>query len=70
MGGIVENEGVKLNLAYGATPPEDTSKLWVKANEPTNVKVGSNIDGVESIKIISHLPTTYSAFGSATLETV
>ena len=48
MGGVVESEGVKLNIAYGETAPEDTSKLWVKANEPNNIKIGSDIENVES----------------------
>lgn len=32
---------VSLNIAYGETPPEDTSKLWIKANKPNNIKIGS-----------------------------
>ena len=31
--------GVKLNIAYGDTAPEDTSKLWVKGDEPNAVKI-------------------------------
>ena len=46
-GGVVESEGVKLNIAYGENPPEDTSKLWIKANEPNNIKIGSDIEKVE-----------------------
>ena len=41
--------GITFNIAYGETAPEDTSKLWIKANEPENVSVGSDIEGVESI---------------------
>lgn len=33
----------ELNIAYGETPPEDTSKLWIKANEPENIKVSNDI---------------------------
>jgi N-acetylneuraminic acid mutarotase len=29
----------ELNIAYGDTAPEDTSKLWVKAEQPSNVVV-------------------------------
>lgn len=29
--------GAKLNIAYGDTPPEDTSKLWIKSEEPSNI---------------------------------
>jgi N-acetylneuraminic acid mutarotase len=42
--------GTSLNIAFGEEPPEDTSKLWIKANEPANIKCGNNIDGVESVK--------------------
>lgn len=31
--------GAELNIAYGDTPPEDTSKLWVKTSEPTAIEV-------------------------------
>ena len=31
--------GVELNIAYGDTPPEDTSKLWVKTAEPNGVLI-------------------------------
>lgn len=31
--------GAGLNIAYGDTAPEDTTKLWVKAAEPSVVKV-------------------------------
>ena len=33
----------EFNIAYGDTAPTDTSKLWVKANEPEAVKVTSNL---------------------------
>ena len=49
------------NIAYGETAPEDTSKLWIKANEPANVSVGSDIDGVESIGYLDYtLPVSLS----------
>lgn len=36
------NTSASLNIAYGETPPEDTSKLWIKANKPDNLKIGSS----------------------------
>ena len=57
--------GATLNIAYGETAPEDTSKLWVKANEPANVSVGSDIDSVESIAQVGVLPTNLYAMGCA-----
>ena len=29
--------GSELNIAYGNTAPEDTSKLWIKSEEPSNI---------------------------------
>lgn len=34
--------GAELNIAYGDTAPSDTSKLWIKSTEPTNVTVSCN----------------------------
>lgn len=54
--------GTSLNIAYGEEPPEDTSKLWIKANEPNKLLYSNNIDGVESIKASgAYLTTDYSA---------
>lgn len=33
--------GVELNIAYGDTPPEDTSKLWVKTDKPSKVFISN-----------------------------
>lgn len=44
----ISGGGATFNIAYGETPPEDTSKLWVKANEPNNIKIGSDIENVET----------------------
>lgn len=33
----------EFNIAYGDTAPTDTSKLWIKANEPEAVSVTSNL---------------------------
>lgn len=35
--------GAALNIAYGDTAPEDTSKLWVKTAKPSAVKVSSEL---------------------------
>lgn len=48
--------GADLNIYYGDTAPEDTSKLWIKSSEPTNItftadpeqsvpNVSSSLDG-------------------------
>jgi N-acetylneuraminic acid mutarotase len=58
--------GATFNIAYGETPPEDTSKLWIKANEPANVSVGSDIDGVESVASVgAYLPIACKEMGCA-----
>lgn len=57
--------GATFNVAYGETPPEDTSKLWIKANEPENVSVGSDVDGVESITTPNVLPEKSSNMSCA-----
>lgn len=31
------NKGAQLNIDYGATPPSDTSKLWIPNINPTKV---------------------------------
>lgn len=40
-GGGGSGGGVELNIAYGDTPPEDTTKLWVKTTQPSKVIVSS-----------------------------
>ena len=43
-GGGSGGGGVVLNIAYGDTAPEDTSKLWVKTAKPSAVKVASKLE--------------------------
>lgn len=40
-GGASSGGDAELNIAYGDTPPEDTSKLWVKTSEPSGVIVST-----------------------------
>ena len=42
-GGSRANKGVQLNIDYGATPPSDTSKLWIPNIKPNKVYVQSNM---------------------------
>lgn len=48
--------GVELNIAYGDTPPEDTSKLWVKSEMPTAIEVRAD-------DRVFELSATLSAWG-------
>lgn len=45
--------GVELNIAYGDTPPEDTTKLWAKTTKPSRVVVAEPVH-------ISDIPTESS----------
>ena len=36
-GTLESGGGSELNIAYGNTAPEDTSKLWIKSEEPSNI---------------------------------
>ena len=43
-----EGGGAELNIAYGDTPPEDTTKLWVKTTKPSGVVVSESFEGEEA----------------------
>lgn len=58
--------GAKLNIAYGDTEPEDTTKLWVKTPEPSSVLVHSMVTGNENLEtFVSALPTGLNGIGAA-----
>ncbi|MBQ2438848.1 MAG: hypothetical protein II267_03055, partial [Paludibacteraceae bacterium] len=50
----------EFNIAYGDTAPEDTTKLWVKANEPEAVSITSAVvtAGEELENSVGTLPST------------
>lgn len=55
----VLSSGASLNIAYGETAPEDTSKLWIKANEPDKITFKKEVEGAESVSLLDeHLPDT------------
>ena len=60
--------GGSLNIAYGNTAPEDTTKLWVKATEPSVVEVttGMSFDA-NSIEQVGQLPYAMSDAASASV---
>ena len=47
------SSGANLNIAYGDTAPSDTSKLWIKGNEPEEVTITTQ-------QLLSTLSTTLS----------
>lgn len=46
-GTLESGGGGELNIAYGDTAPEDTSKLWVKTTEPESVEISPELFGEE-----------------------
>lgn len=65
--------GAELNIAYGDTPPEDTSKLWCKTSEPSGVIVSANasynIKGEETIETLDIvLPYAKSGHSAAEVD--
>ena len=53
--------GGELNVAYGDTAPEDTSKLWVKTAEPDSVEISPDFgygEAVQTTGIKSGFPTS------------
>ena len=53
--------GGELNIAYGDTAPEDTSKLWVKTTEPDIVEISPDFgygEAVQTTGIKSGFPTS------------
>ena len=56
---------MSLNIAYGNTEPDDTSKLWIKAKEPDSIVFGKDFEGVESIETIGNIPTAAYGMGCA-----
>ena len=50
------SSGASLNIAYGNTAPTDTSKLWIKGNEPEKVTITIQ----QLLSTLSTLSTTLS----------
>ena len=62
--------GASLNIAYGDTEPTDTSKLWVKADEPSKVSVGVMEGGAETLNLnVGALPIGAHSIGCASVGT-
>lgn len=63
IGGVVGTfeGGAKLNIAYGDTAPEDTSKLWAKTAEPDSVEISPDFgygEAVQTTGVASGFPTS------------
>ena len=50
--------GSELNIAYGNTAPEDTSKLWIKSEEPSNISFPVLWNPEQIVEGISNTGTT------------
>ena len=72
-GTLESSGGGELNIAYGDTAPEDTSKLWIKSEEPSNIsfpvvwKPEQIVDGL--IDIGKVLPKAAYDIGTAAVGT-
>ena len=44
---VASGGGAELNIVYGDTAPEDTSKLWIKTSKPSELKISSKIQKTE-----------------------
>ena len=72
-GTLESGGGGELNIAYGNTAPEDTSKLWIKSEEPSNIsfpvvwKPEQIIEGITDTG--TTLPTVTTGIGTAAVGT-
>lgn len=63
-----EPGSVELNIAYGDTEPEDTSKLWVETSEPSGIHIAPSV-GVSLSKISATTAQSMYNMGSAVIDT-
>lgn len=59
----------KLNIAYGTTPPSNTSKLWVKTSKAEGVHLSSLIDLQIARKLGTTLPVATAMMQTAVIGT-
>ena len=60
-GTLESGGGGELNIHYGDTAPEDTSKLWVKTAEPDSVEISPDFgygEAVQTTGVASGFPTS------------
>lgn len=55
--------GASLNVAYGTTPPQDTSKIWLQCEEPTSIDIANYLNSVTKGEI-TYLKNNYSTVGA------
>lgn len=55
---VPSSGGADLNIYYGDTAPEDTSKLWIKSSEPENITFSAEPEqSIDGIQVDLVLPT-------------
>ena len=57
---VPTSSGAELNIHYGDTAPEDTSKLWVKTTEPESVEISPDFgygEAIQTTGVKSGFPT-------------
>ena len=58
---VPTSSGAELNIHYGDTAPEDTSKLWVKTTEPESVEISPDFgygEAIQTTGVKSGFPTS------------
>lgn len=70
-GTLESGGGAELNIHYGDTAPEDTSKLWIKSTEPASIEFSQSPEPLEGELIISdkHLQTGAEGIACAAVGT-
>lgn len=68
MSGVPGSNGAALNIAYGDIAPEDTSKLWIKTNEPQSIKFSKDFVGVDGINLEGNLSEQLQSMGCVRID--
>ncbi len=69
--GTLKSGGAELNIHYGDTAPEDTSKLWIESVEPASIEFSQSPEPLEGKLMISdkHLQTGADGIACAAVGT-
>lgn len=68
--GEIDTGAVELNIAYGSTAPEDTTKLWVKADPPPKIYVKAKVvEGYRDVQSVGSMPQAAMQIRAVTVGT-
>ena len=69
-GTLESGSGAELNIHYGDTAPEDTSKLWIKSTEPASIEFAKNHKQSQGINTLgTKLPIAARSTAAAAVGT-